>query len=96
MERYVPVDQRPERHAQQQQQQPLVNVDEQDELATMVVSKAIYNVSFMLIMSFSLKMNHHWRAVARWARQKLVQTPPQDLDTILQVKKERATQVMTD
>ncbi|SAM02793.1 hypothetical protein [Absidia glauca] len=66
MERYVPVDQRPERHAQQQQQQPLVNVDEQDELATMV-------------------MNHHWRAVARWARQKLVQTPPQDLDTILQL-----------
>jgi hypothetical protein len=52
MERYVPVDQRPERHAQQQQQQqPLVNVDEQDELATMVVSKDIYNVSFMLIMS---------------------------------------------
>ncbi|KAI8338652.1 hypothetical protein BC941DRAFT_423490 [Chlamydoabsidia padenii] len=64
MERYVPVDQRPERHAQPL----LLNLEEPpaDELATMV-------------------MNHHWRAVARWARQKLVQTAPQDFDTILQL-----------
>ncbi|ORZ11576.1 hypothetical protein BCR42DRAFT_332647 [Absidia repens] len=30
-------------------------------------------------------MNHHWRAVARDARQKLVQTPPTELDTIFQL-----------
>ncbi|KAI8093705.1 uncharacterized protein BX664DRAFT_330357 [Halteromyces radiatus] len=64
LERYIPPDQRPER---QQQQQPLIHLDDKPEgLMTMV-------------------MNNHWRAVARYARQKLVETSPQDADTILQL-----------
>lgn len=32
-------------------------------------------------------MNNHWRGIARYARQKLVQTSPTDLETIFQVNK---------
>ncbi|CAO3651913.1 unnamed protein product [Cunninghamella echinulata] len=33
----------------------------------------------------TMVMNNHWKSVARYARQKLVQTPPTDLETIFQL-----------